>query len=161
VHKIAKMIMRRFILLILWGILMSDFAGFAQAPTSTTQAVTQIKTTTATGNDTITNLGSLNPTHYGVCWSTSTDPTIDDDKTEQGTAPLTGTFTSNLTGLSPNTIYYLKAYATNSVGILYGENTSFCTPTEVIEQLLQVFFSKSIQISTYKFLTQVKPCESY
>lgn len=139
--------MKRFIVLILWGILLSDFAGFAQAPTVTTQAVTDIDATAATGNGNITDLGVPNPSQHGICWNTKGEPTIANFKTEEGSASTIGSFTSDMTGLSPNSIYYVRAYATNSVGTVYGEDTSFCTPPEVIAPLLQVFFIKSIQFN--------------
>lgn len=98
-----------------------------QAPTVTTQAVTSILTTTATGNGTITVLGNPNPAQHGVCWSPSENPTTSNSKTEQGAASSTGTFTASLTGLSPNTTYHVRAYATNSVGTVYGADVSFTT----------------------------------
>ena len=95
------------------------------APTVTTQAVSDITTTTATGNGNITGLGIPNPTQYGVCWSTTTVPTISGSKTEQGGASTTGAFTSNITGLTAGTVYYVRAYATNSVETSYGDEVSF------------------------------------
>ena len=97
------------------------------APTSTTQAVTSINTITATGNGNITNLGDPDPTQHGVCWNTTGTPTTSDRKTEEGAATATGAFTSNMTGLSPNTTYYVRAYATNSGGTGYGNDVSFKT----------------------------------
>ena len=97
-------------------------------PIITTQGVTNINTTTATGNGNITFLGSNSPTQYGVVWSTATNPTIAlTTKTEQGAASSTGAFTSNMTGLSSGTTYYVKAYATNADGTVYGNEVSFTT----------------------------------
>ena len=65
-------------------------------------------------------------TARGVVWSTSTAPDISlPTKTSNGTG--TGTFTSSLTGLTSNTQYYVRAYATNSVGTAYGDQFSFTT----------------------------------
>lgn len=61
----------------------------------------------------------------GVCWSLNENPTIDDFKTEDGIGA--GSFTSNVTNLTENTVYYLRAYAINSIGIAYGENLKFST----------------------------------
>ena len=97
------------------------------APTVTTQAVTGITTTTATGNGNITSLGDINPTAYGVCWNTTGTPTIADNKTNEGSASSTGAFTSSMTGLSPNTTYHVRAYATNEVGTSYGADMTFTT----------------------------------
>jgi len=97
-------------------------------PIITTQGVTNINTTTATGNGNITFLGSNSPTQYGVVWSTATNPTIAlTTKTEQGAASSTGAFTSSMTGLSSGTTYYVKAYATNADGTVYGNEVSFTT----------------------------------
>jgi len=96
-------------------------------PVVTTQAVTDILTTTATGNGSFTELGIPNPTEHGVVWSTAASPTIADYKTEQGAVTAAGAFTSSLTGLTPNTLYYVRAYATNAAGTAYGDEVTFNT----------------------------------
>jgi uncharacterized protein (TIGR02145 family) len=94
-------------------------------PTVTTASVTAITQTTAQGGGNVTSNGGAALTARGVCWSTTADPTIADDTTNNGTA--TGSFTSNITGLSPATTYHARAYATNSVGTAYGGDSSFTT----------------------------------
>ncbi|HLO33190.1 MAG TPA: right-handed parallel beta-helix repeat-containing protein [Anaerolineales bacterium] len=96
-------------------------------PTVTTQAVTNIAQTSATGNGNITALGMPNPTQHGVVWGTSLNPTIADSKTTDGAVSATGTFTSNLTGLTPGTLYHVRAYATNAAATSYGEDVVFTT----------------------------------
>lgn len=96
-------------------------------PTVTTQAVTGIGTTTATGNGTITALGVPDPTAYGVVWNTTGTPTTADSVTNEGAASATGTFASSMSGLVPNTTYYVRAYATNAAGTSYGNEVSFNT----------------------------------
>jgi hypothetical protein len=96
-------------------------------PAVTTQAVTSISYNTATGNGNITNLGIPNPTAYGVCWSTSTSPTTSNNHTDESGASATGAFTSNITGLNVGTLYYVRAYATNDAGTVYGNQVSFST----------------------------------
>jgi hypothetical protein len=94
----------------------------------TTQAVTDISGTGATGNGNITSLGVPNPTQYGIVWSIATNPTIAlPTKTEQGAIAVTGAFTSSITGLSDNTKYYVRAYVTNSAGTTYGNEVTFTT----------------------------------
>ena len=90
-----------------------------------TTEITSIATTTAIGGGNITNNGGASVTEYGVCWSTSHAPTIADDRTSDGTG--TGDFTSNLTGLTSGTKYYVRAYATNSVGTAYAVEVEFTT----------------------------------
>lgn len=69
--------------------------------------------------------GAAKVTVRGVCWSTSEEPTIAGTKTEDGTG--TGTYTSMITGLTPNTTYYVRAYATNAEGTAYGNQVSLTT----------------------------------
>jgi uncharacterized protein (TIGR02145 family) len=90
----------------------------AKAPTVTTAAVSSITQTTAACGGNVTSNGGSAVTARGVCWSTSSSPTTANDTTMNGTG--TGAFTSSLTGLTSNTPYYVRAYATNSVGTGYG-----------------------------------------
>ncbi len=103
-------------------------AAPATAPTVTTTAVSNVTTTTADSGGNVTADGGDAVTARGVCWSTSANPTTADDKTTDGSG--TGVFTSNLTGLSPGTTYYVAAYATNSVGTAYGADVTFATVAE-------------------------------
>jgi hypothetical protein len=95
-------------------------------PTVTTSAVTSVTSASAAGGGNVTSDGGLSVTARGVCWSTSTNPTIANSKTTDGTG--TGVFTSSITGLAAITQYYVRSYATNSVGTAYGENITFTTP---------------------------------
>ena len=97
------------------------------APTVTTQAVTNILTTTATGNGNVTSLGIPNPTQHGFVWALTANPTTANSKTVDGPVNATGAFTSNLTSLAPNTLYHVRAYATNTAGTAYGEDVTFTT----------------------------------
>lgn len=94
------------------------------APSVTTQACSSISGATATGNGTITSIGSSSVTQHGHCWTTSIDPTIANSKTSNGAGSL-GTFTSSITGLTQGLKYYFRAYATNTTGTAYGGNTTF------------------------------------
>jgi len=97
------------------------------APTVTTQAVSSIATTTATGNGNVTSLGAPNPSAHGVCWNTTGTPTVSDSKVNNGTKTSTGTFTASMTSLSANTTYHVRAYATNIGGTSYGTEVTFTT----------------------------------
>ena len=101
-------------------------------PTVTTSQVTNVTQTTATCGGNVTATGNATVTARGVCWSTSQNPTVTGSHTTNGTG--TGSFTSSITGLSPNTTYYVRAYATNSAGTAYGTQRSFTT-TQNITQL--------------------------
>ena len=94
-------------------------------PTITTQAVTDVKYVSASCGGNVTATGGASVTARGVCWSTSPNPTIEDAHTTNGTG--TGSYTSSITGLISGTTYYVRAYATNSVGTAYGEQRSLTT----------------------------------
>jgi uncharacterized protein (TIGR02145 family) len=95
-------------------------------PTLTTTAASSIIQTAVTSGGNISSDGGAAITARGVCWSTSSNPTIAlTTKTTDGTG--IGAFTSNITGLTANTTYYVRAYATNSVGTAYGSISSFIT----------------------------------
>jgi len=94
-----------------------------------TSEVTDITYTTAMGGGNITSDGGALITQRGVCWSTNPNPTLADNHTEDGTG--TGVFTSKITGLTANKTYYVRAYAINSIGTVYGNEVSFSTPTIV------------------------------
>ncbi|MBR6272954.1 MAG: hypothetical protein IKR29_05210 [Bacteroidales bacterium] len=94
-------------------------------PTVTTTAISDIDKTTAMGGGNVTADGGATVTTRGICWSTTQNPTINDSHTTDGTG--TGNFTSSMTGLTANTTYYVRAYATNSAGTAYGEQVNFTT----------------------------------
>jgi len=93
--------------------------------TVTTTAVSSRTTSSAVSGGTITDSGGGTISARGVCWSTEENPLITDSKTTDGSGM--GTFTSTLTGLTPNTIYYVNAYAINEAGVTYGTQASFIT----------------------------------
>jgi hypothetical protein len=97
----------------------------ATTATVTTAAVTDITQTTAASGGDISSDGGATITARGICWSTSPGPTTVDSKTDDGTG--TGSFVSNISGLSSNTKYYVRAYATNAEGTAYGNEEIFMT----------------------------------
>ncbi len=98
-------------------------ADTENVPVLTTTEVTEITETTAMSGGNITDDGGATVTARGVCWSINENPTVEDNKSEDGTGA--GSFTSSITDLEPNTTYYVSAYATNSAGTGYGEQRSF------------------------------------
>ncbi|MBP5412329.1 MAG: T9SS type A sorting domain-containing protein [Bacteroidales bacterium] len=101
------------------------FTTLAVTPIITTMAASNITSTTATSGGNITNDGGATVTARGICWSTTSNPTINDSHTTNGSG--TGSFTSNMTILTAGTTYYVRAYATNSVGTSYGNQITFTT----------------------------------
>jgi hypothetical protein len=97
-----------------------------EIPVLTTSEVTKITQNTAESGGNITDIKGETPTSEGVCWSTVQNPTIQDSKTtDAGT--WVGTYNCNIKGLTANTYYYIRAYATNSAGTGYGNQLSFTT----------------------------------
>ncbi len=100
-------------------------------PQINTTSITEISATTATIVGDISDNGGFEITARGVCYNTSSTPTIEDSKTENGNG--TGQFSSNLTGLNSDTKYYLRLYAVNSIGTVYGNELIFFASDPVID----------------------------
>lgn len=101
-------------------------SGPATAPVlAATTGATEISSTTAASGGTVTADKGANVSARGVCWATTSFPTIANSRTTNGTG--TGTFTSAMTGLSAGITYYVRAYATNSAGTGYGAQITFTT----------------------------------
>ena len=105
----------------------TSFTTLAAKPTvTTTTVITNITAISATGGGNISSDGGGLVTARGVVWGTSTGPTVAlSTRTNDGGG--TGAFTSSMTGLSTNTKYCVRAYATNSAGTSYGDETTFTT----------------------------------
>ena len=92
-------------------------------PTLTTSAVSNVTSNSATSGGSISSDGNSAITVRGVCWSENQNPTISNSKTTDGSG--VGNFNSLITGLTPGKLYYLRAYATNTIGTAYGNQISF------------------------------------
>src|SRR5690554_2980916 len=101
-----------------YGSAMSFTTLEAGLPVLSTAEVTEITQTTATVKGNITDDGGATVTARGVCWSTNQNPTISDNKTEDGNG--VGTFVSKISGLPADVTYYARAYATNRKGTANG-----------------------------------------
>jgi len=111
----------------LYGTVYGDeiiFSTVGLATVSTT-SVTNITNNSATSGGNVTSDCGSTVTVRGVCWSTSPNPTTADGKTTDH--KFTGIFTSSLTGLQSGTQYYIRAYATNEYGTVYGNEEIFTT----------------------------------
>lgn len=94
-----------------------------------TSNVTDITPTTAICGGNVVEDGGSEIIARGVCWNTSPSPEIDDNHTIDGKG--LGEFISNVTDLTPNTTYYLRSFAVNGNGIVYGEDRMFITENEI------------------------------
>lgn len=92
---------------------------------STTDAATSITGISAVSGGDVNGDGGQSVSERGICWNSSGTPTISNSYAASGNG--LGTFTANLSSLTPNTTYYVRAYATNSVGTGYGPQITFNT----------------------------------
>jgi uncharacterized protein (TIGR02145 family) len=115
--------------------------------TITTKAVTGITATSAISGGTITDDNGGPVTARGVVWSTASNPTLENNegKTQNGSG--TGSFTSELTELNADTEYFVRAYATNSMGTAYGNEVNFGT-----SELISGTFTDSRDNNVYKWV---------
>ena len=97
-------------------------------PTVVTNEVMSIMDNMATGGGKVTSDGGSPVNERGICWSTSHNPTINDEYLSSGSG--VGLFSCQMTDLEQNTMYYVRAYAVNEQGIAYGNEVSFIIPTK-------------------------------
>lgn len=102
-----------------------SFTTLNGLPIVSTSSVSNITATTATAGGSVSDDGGFSVTQRGVCFGTSPYPTVSDMHTTDGTG--TGSFVSYLSGLTSGTTYYYRAYATNAIGTVYGEQSVFVT----------------------------------
>ena len=110
-------------------------------PTLTTSAATSVTYNSATGNGNITDTGGENPATRGFCYSSATNPpTILDSLSNEAGSFGVGAYSLSITGLSENTLYYVRPYATNSAGTGYGTVVTLTTitnPADLGEDILK------------------------
>ncbi len=114
-----------------YGVCIDDVSitGSTALPTITTTTPSAITSSAASGGGEVTSAGGASVTARGVCWATTANPVATGNHTTDGSG--TGVFTSSITGLSPNTLYHVRAYATNSGGTAYGSDLQFTTLTDL------------------------------
>ena len=117
-----------------------------ELPVLTTSPVTKIGATTAESGGKITFEGQPKFTSYGICWDTKTNPTIAKARTAHN--DVSEHFVNTISGLIPNTIYYARAYSTNSAGTAYGEQVSFTTAIST-----PIIITSSVSDITYNSAT--------
>ena len=114
--------------------------------TISTTAVSSLTATSAMIGGNISNDGGAAITERGICFSTTTNPTTANIKVVSGSG--TGSYTVNMTGLTAETNYYVRAYAISSAGTAYGNEVNFLTPYLTIGT--QVWRVKNLDVSTYR-----------
>jgi len=111
-------------------------------PTVKSEDITDIRATSAVCTGNVTSDGGSSLIERGICWSETSLPTVNDNKVADE-SPGSGPFTGIITGLNTNTIYYVRAYATNEKGTAYGLEKNFITgltdpPTVVTDELSDI-----------------------
>ncbi|MEI7831490.1 MAG: hypothetical protein WCI31_17045 [Prolixibacteraceae bacterium] len=106
-----------------------SFKTLVDLPVVTTTDATAVTKTGAASGGNVTYDGGGTISAKGLAWSTSANPTISGTKIDGGTG--LGAFVSNLTGLVKNTVYHVRAYATNTAGTSYGSDIQFTTVADI------------------------------
>ena len=122
-----------------------SFTTLALLPTLTTNNATLITANSFSSGGNITSDGGSPVTARGVCWGTATGPTITNSKTSDGTG--TGTFTRAISGLTAGTTYYVRSYATNSIGTSYGAQVTVATTPAAVGQFNAYVFVESNELA--------------
>ncbi len=104
---------------------MLNFTTNDTIPQVTTNEIASITDNSAVASGLVLSDGGDPVTSRGFCWSESTGPSVGDSYIESGDG--SGTFMGSLTGLNPNSTYFVRAFATNSNGTVYGEELNFTT----------------------------------
>ena len=110
-------------------------------PIFSLDSIYEISRENAVFNITLYDEGFLPVHEFGICWSTSPNPTTADKTVTSSTG--TGSFRAEMTGLQENTSYYVRAYATNELGTSYGNEVSFVAENVVMD----------IDGNSYKWIT--------
>ena len=111
-------------------------------PIVTTAAATSVTESSAVTGGNVTSDGNATVTERGVVYATTQNPTTANTKVASGSG--TGSFVCNLSGLQPNTKYYVRAYAINSKGTAYGEEVSFTTNKQIVLPTVKTTAASSV-----------------
>jgi uncharacterized protein (TIGR02145 family) len=137
----------RILIIILPTVLSNQCENDVKPPSVKTLAITSITSISASSGGYITSDGGAEVTARGVCWGLNANPTTSDTKTYDGNG--TGLFKSSITGLTQGTTYYVRAYATNSVGTEYGSQVSFSTNYQITDIDNNIYNTVTIGTQTW------------
>jgi hypothetical protein len=123
--RISIKVLGSVLFLIIAGLVSHSCKKESTLPSLTTAEPSDITQKTVTSGGAVTSGGSEDIVVAGICWSTTTVTSVKDKHTNDSME--VGSFTSNLTGLTPDTKYYIKAYAYTKAGVGYGNEVTFTT----------------------------------
>lgn len=106
-------------------------------PSVSDVTVSGVGTHQAICSSSILDNGNTSISDCGFCYSTTANPTIDDMRVSYG-KPAGNTFSKNITGLTENTTYHVRAYAINELGVAYGKDKEFTTVAITLPTLSSV-----------------------
>ncbi len=132
-----------------YGIAYGDIVSFVPTdglPVVETTDVTNVTSNSAVCGGNVREEGVGDVIRRGVCWSSNHNPTTQDHDIPNGTG--LGEFSCNITGLSSNTVYFVRAYATNTVGTAYGAEKTIPTlqgkPSVTTAEVLEFTYNTAI-----------------
>lgn len=124
----------------------------ANLPVLTTDNVGLLTLNSAQSSTTITSDGGSTITAKGIVWSTDSNPTIElSTRSDDGIG--IEAYTSTMTGLAVDLNYYVRSYATNSIGTAYSAQKQFVTSSEFIKDVTignQIWMHKNLDVTTYR-----------
>ncbi len=111
-----------------------------EPPEVKTTQITGITISSAIFHGELTKTGKLLITDHGFCWATYPVPVITDNKISLGQTDSLQSFSRTQAGLTPNQIYYVRAFATNSIATVYGEELMFKTLNDPLKECLVAYY---------------------
>ena len=124
-------------------------------PTLTTNNVTNILPSKAVSGGSISNDGGENIINRGICWNTNGIPTLNNNSIVDNKSGI-GEYSIDLSDLESNTVYYLRAFATNSLGTSYGNELNFTTLKDIIYDVLFFEFTPDIGNNTSRLKCEIQ-----
>ena len=109
-------------------------------PEVNTIAITDINHGSAKFHGALLKIGDTAVSDFGFCWATAPNPTINNNKVGNGSTSNTQGFNNIVTGLLENQVYYVRAYATNTKGTIYGQELSFTTLSNPLVNCLVAYY---------------------
>jgi uncharacterized protein (TIGR02145 family) len=108
-----------------------QFSTLGENPQVTTMNLTNITSNSVVANVSVVSAGGLAIISKGVVWGINENPTTSINDGIEISSSTESTFACNVNGLTPLTNYYVRAFATNSIGTSYGQQLQFCTTGEL------------------------------